>query len=123
MDKEREVREHVRALRSYYTNLVIYGGVSGACIIIWLLNGAGAFWPIWPIMGFVIAAVLQGIQLGTLKVLQSWLPFLSPEWEEEKIKAMLKGNVSSKATKERIAGKTVAKPLEKTIVLTPEIIE
>jgi hypothetical protein len=114
MDKEREVREYVRALRSYYTNLVIYGGVSGACIIIWLLNGAGAFWPIWPIMGFVIAAVLQGMRLGTLKALEGWFPFLSPEWEEEQIKTMLKGGGSPKVIKEKTAGKSAGKLTEKS---------
>lgn len=113
MDKEREAREHVRALRGYYTNLVIYGGVSSACVIIWLLNGAGPFWPIWPIMGFVIAAVLQGMRLGTLQVLEGWFPFLSPAWEEEQVSIMLKEGGASKATKEKVTSKIAGKPSEK----------
>lgn len=104
MDKETEVRERVRELRVYYTNLVVYSGVSIGCILIWLLNGAGAFWPIWPIMAFGIAAALQGARLGQLKALDDWFPFLSPEWEEAQVKNMLKSQ--DKKPKEKASGKT-----------------
>ncbi len=99
MDKEAQVRERVRELRVYYTNLVVYAGVSVGCILVWLLNGAGAFWPIWPIMAFGIAAALQGARLGQLKALEDWFPFLSPEWEESQVKVMLKGTKEDKKTK------------------------
>lgn len=99
MDKEAQVRERVRELRVYYTNLVVYAGVSVGCILVWLLNGAGAFWPIWPIMAFGIAAALQGARLGQLKSLEDWFPFLSPEWEESQVKAMLKDTKEDKKTK------------------------
>lgn len=99
MDKEAQVRERVRELRLYYTNLVVYAGVSVGCILVWLLNGAGAFWPIWPIMAFGIAAALQGVRLGQLKALEDWFPFLSPEWEDSQVKAMLKGTKDDKKTK------------------------
>ena len=99
MDKETQVRERVRELRVYYTNLVVYAGVTVGCVLIWLLNGAGAFWPIWPIMAFGIAAALQGARLGHLKSLEEWFPFLSPEWEEAQVKAMLKGPKAEKKSK------------------------
>lgn len=99
MDKEHQVRERVRELRVYYTNLVVYAGVSIACILIWLLNGAGAFWPIWPIMAFGIAAALQGARLGQLKSLEEWFPFLSQDWEDNQIKSMMKDDKKSKPSK------------------------
>jgi hypothetical protein len=99
MDKETQVRERVRELRVYYTNLVVYAGVAVGCILVWLLNGAGAFWPIWPIMAFGIAAALQGVRLGQLKALEEWFPFLSPEWEEHQVKTLLKGSKDVKKTK------------------------
>ena len=37
MDKETQVRERVRELRVYYTNLVVYGGVTVACVLFWFL--------------------------------------------------------------------------------------
>jgi len=102
MDKETQVREQVRELRVYYTNLVVYAAVSAGCILIWLLNGGGVFWPIWPMMAFGIAAALQGVRLGQLKALESWLPFLNPEWEESQVKSLLRGE---KNTKSKAAGK------------------
>ena len=30
------------------------------CIVIWLLGGAGYFWPVWVILGVGIAAISQG---------------------------------------------------------------
>lgn len=101
MDKEAQIRERVRELRVYYTNLVVYAGVSVCCILIWLLSGAGVFWPIWPMMAFGIAAVLQGVRLGQLKSLEEWFPFLSAEWEESQVKSMLKDTKESKKTKEK----------------------
>ena len=89
MEKETQIRERVRELRVYYTNLVVYAGVAGSCILVWLLNGAGAFWPIWPIMGFGIAAALQGVRLGQLKAVEDFLPFLTSEWEEKQVKSLL----------------------------------
>ncbi len=106
MDKETQVRERVRELRVYYTNLVVYAGVAMGCILVWLLNGAGAFWPIWPIMAFGIAAALQGARLGQLKALEEWFPFLSPEWEESQMKAMLKEMKEEKRSKEKTDGKS-----------------
>ncbi|MBX9804779.1 MAG: 2TM domain-containing protein [Alphaproteobacteria bacterium] len=106
MDKETQVRERVRELRLYYTNLVVYAGVSAGCILVWLLNGAGAFWPIWPIMAFGIAAGLQGARLGQLKALEEYFPFLSPEWEETQVKTMLKKS-SKDDKKTKSGGKSI----------------
>jgi hypothetical protein len=96
MDKETQIRERVRELRSYYTNLIVYGGVSVACIFIWAVTGFGYFWPIWPLMGFGMAAALQGIRLGQLRSLEEVFPFLSPEWEERQVKALLKEGKNEK---------------------------
>lgn len=101
MDKEAQVRERVRELRLYYTNLVLYAGISVGCIFVWLLNGAGVFWPLWPIMAFAITSGLQGARLGQLKALEDWFPFLSPEWEDSQIKAMLKETKEDKKIKGR----------------------
>lgn len=105
MDKETQIRERVRELRVYYTNLVVYAGMSVACILVWLFNGAGVFWPLWPLMAFGVAAALQGARLGQLRALEEWFPFLSPEWEESQIQAMLK--------REREGGQSGEKAVDK----------
>lgn len=35
-------------------------------VLIWLVTGAGYFWPIWPIMGWGIAVVIGGVLAHTL---------------------------------------------------------
>ncbi len=88
MSDEREIREKVRALRQFYTNLMIYGAVSVMCFLIWAMTG-GYFWPIWVILGFVGSSILQGIKLGMFPVLEDIFPFLKPDWEEEQVKTLL----------------------------------
>jgi hypothetical protein len=90
MDHENSIRKRVQALKSFYTNLVIYAVVCVACIIIWVSMGGGPFWPIWVIFGYGLSAVLQGVTLGQIPQLHEFLPFLNPEWEEEQIKKMSK---------------------------------
>jgi hypothetical protein len=89
VEQEVKVREQVKELKGYYTNLVIYAGISASSIIVWLLNGGGPFWPIWPIAGFVTAATIQGMRLGQLKILGDFFPFLHPDWEDKQIKSLL----------------------------------
>ena len=89
MDREKEVREKVRALRQFYTNLMIYGAITLLCLCIWVTTG-GSFWPLWVFLGFVISAFLQGIKVGMFPIVEDIFPFLKPEWEEEKIKDHLK---------------------------------
>ncbi len=46
--------EHVRA----------YVSVSVMLVAIWVLTGAGYFWPIWPILGWGIGVVADGGRVG-----------------------------------------------------------
>lgn len=96
---EQEIRQRVRDIRTFYTNLLIYGVVSAACIIVWLLSGKGAFWPIWVIIGCGFAAVIQAFHLGMTPFLPEWFPFLSPDWEDKKVEALLKEKTESKPKK------------------------
>lgn len=94
---EQDIRQRVRDIRTFYINLLIYGVVSVACIIVWLLSGKGAFWPIWVIIGCSFAAVLQAFHLGMTPILPEWFPFLNPEWEDQKVEALLKEQETSKS--------------------------
>lgn len=87
-EHEMQVRERVKALKEFYTNLVVYGIICLACIIIWMSTGGG-FWPIWVIFALGISAVIQGIRLGIFPMIADVLPFLKPEWEEEQVKSLL----------------------------------
>lgn len=49
-----------RAYRHQVTN---YVGVNAVLIGIWALTGFGYFWPIYPLLGWGIALVIQGWKL------------------------------------------------------------
>lgn len=88
MEQEEKIREKVRALRHFYTNIMIYGAITLGCFLIWLTTG-GSFWPIWVIVGFAISATLQGVKIGIFPFLEDVFPFLKPEWEESQVKKMM----------------------------------
>ena len=69
-------------------------------------------------MAFGIAAGLQGARLGQLKALEDWFPFLSPEWEDSQIKAMLKETKEDK----KIKGRKINRRLERLKVLFEKIL-
>lgn len=89
MKTEEEARQSVRRLRDFYTNLVIYAVVCLLAIFVWVSMGGGGFWPVWVILSCTIAAVLQGMEVGEIPQLKEIFPFLTPEWEEEKVAQML----------------------------------
>lgn len=99
-EKEHEIREHVKALKDFYTNLVLFGAIIVACVIIWLSSG-GPFWPIWVIIGLGISAILQGSRLGVIPMLPEVLPFLKKDWEEQQIKTLLNDDTVKEAPKKK----------------------
>jgi apolipoprotein N-acyltransferase len=87
-ESENNIRERIRELKEYYTNVVIYGVVIFACLIIWLTTG-GTFWPIWVMVALGAVALLKGIRLGLFPKLSEIFPFLRSDWEEEQIRRAL----------------------------------
>lgn len=90
-ESEHHIRERIRELKEYYTNLVIYGVVVLACLIIWMTTG-GPFWPIWVIVALGAVSLLKGIRLGLFPKLSEVFPFLKSDWEEEQIRVALEEN-------------------------------
>ena len=83
-----DLRQKIRELKLFYTNLSIYGFVGGACILLWLSMGCGPFWPAWVIFGLALTAGLEAIRIGQCAFLENVLSFLRPEWEEEQLKIL-----------------------------------
>ncbi len=101
---EKEVREHVRKLRRFYTDVVIYLGVNTFLILVWALSGVGYFWPIWVIIGWGIGLGLHALSLGLIPQMTSMLPFMTAEWEDEEVRRLMderesNGNETSQAPK------------------------
>ena len=101
MDTEEKIRERVREMKLYYTNLVVYGFVSALCLLIWIATGGGHFWPIWVFLGLGASAALQGARLGQMKVLEDYFPFLKSDWEEEQIRHLTKNSDERTSTKSK----------------------
>ncbi len=86
-DNEQKAREYFRQLKTYYTNLVIYGAVLFICLIVWASTG-GSFWPIWVLLALGASAFVQGLKLGIFPMLKDLFPFLRPDWEEKRLKEL-----------------------------------
>lgn len=87
IDNEQRAREYLKDLKTYYTNLVIYGGVFVVCLVVWLSTG-GSFWPIWVLLALGASAFVQGLKLGIFPMLKDVFPFLRPDWEEKRLKEL-----------------------------------
>ncbi|HLD95406.1 MAG TPA: 2TM domain-containing protein [Alphaproteobacteria bacterium] len=89
---ELKVRQHVSELKRFFTNLVIYCSIFVLCLIVWLVTGAGSFWPVWVLLSFGAASILQAAKLGQIPMIEEYLTFLKPEWEEDQVQDLLKKN-------------------------------
>lgn len=141
---EQEIKEHVRLLKNFYMGFYSYLVVVGGTFLIWMMSGAGYFWPIWIIVIwgtslFFKASKLEVIDNAYYRLLHSIrdrLPFLRPEWETQKFNELKKSSVTgsvdfgSKATssaqKKTPAKKSTAKkaspkkaPTKKTVAKKP----
>jgi hypothetical protein len=103
MELEKVARKYVQDLKHLYVNVSVYAVVLVVSILVWLSLGGAGFWPIWVLLAFVAAAVLQGWTIGSLKQLEELLPFLKPEWEEKQLKKLLKNPSPIKAHGEKAA--------------------
>jgi hypothetical protein len=103
-ENEMHIRERVKTLKEFYTNLVVYAVICIACIIIWMSTGGG-FWPIWVIFALGISAIIQGLRLGIFPMIADVLPFLKPEWEEEQVKSLLDDPMTTETSSHKKSSK------------------
>jgi Sec-independent protein translocase protein TatA len=129
---EQEIKEHVGLLKNFYMGFYSYLVVVGATFLIWMMSGAGYFWPIWIIVIWGAALlfkaskleVIDGAYYRLLHSVRDRLPFLRPEWENQKFaefkKSSLTGSVdfgskvtAAPSTKKKAAAVKKA-PVKKT---------
>ncbi len=56
-DDRQAAINRLKARRGFRVHLLVYVGVNAMLVAIWFANGAGPFWPIWPIAGWGIGIV------------------------------------------------------------------
>jgi hypothetical protein len=122
---EQEVKEHVRLLKNFYMGFYSYLAVVGGTFLIWMMSGAGYFWPIWIIVIWGTSLffraskleVIDGAYYRLLYSIRDRLPFLKPEWEGQKFnelkKSSMAGSGGTKSTPTP-AAKNKA-PIKKTV--------
>ncbi len=91
MTREEEVRKKVKALKMFYKDLINFAIVNSVLILIWLtFDRTGTFWPKYVMLVWAIALVLRASRSGVTPLMFHRSSFLSPEWEEKKVKEIMK---------------------------------
>lgn len=111
---EHQVREHVRKLRRFYSDALIYGVVNLGLILIWAISGGGYFWPIWVIIGWGIGLGIHAFSLGLIPQMNAMVPFMTAEWEDQEVKRLMQSGSKNKEEK-KADHKESEKPKESPI--------
>lgn len=100
---ENQVREHVRKLRRFYTDALIYAVVNIGLILIWAISGGGYFWPIWVIIGWGIGLGVHAFSLGLIPQMNAMVPFMTAEWEDQQVRRLIEAGYKGKEQAEKKA--------------------
>ncbi|MBY0500514.1 MAG: 2TM domain-containing protein [Alphaproteobacteria bacterium] len=122
---EHQVREHVRKLRRFYSDALIYGVVNLGLILIWAISGGGYFWPIWVIIGWGIGLGIHAFSLGLIPQMNAMVPFMTAEWEDQEVKRLMQSGSKNKDREEKkeashMSEKAKEAPAAKKKVPTPQ---
>jgi hypothetical protein len=129
---EHQVREHVRKLRRFYTDALIYLAVNIGLILIWAISGGGYFWPIWVIIGWGIGLGVHAFSLGLIPQMNAMVPFMTAEWEDKEIRRLMEAGYREEEKKEdkqkkmtprakSVKAKSTKKPRGKTAKKTSDV--
>jgi Sec-independent protein translocase protein TatA len=123
-----DLKNHVERLKAFYNEFYSFLIVSAFGMLIWLLAGAGYFWPIWVLVLwggplFFKASKLRIISEDYYKMICTFrdqLPFLKKSWEHDKMQELQKAMMGDqKETATPKVKKTVAST-KATKTLTPK---
>lgn len=100
---ESQVREHVRKLRRFYTDALIYSVVNLGLVLIWAISGGGYFWPIWVIIGWGIGLGIHAFSLGLIPQMNAMVPFMTAKWEDDEVRRLMEAGYKGKESAEKKA--------------------
>jgi hypothetical protein len=112
---ENQVREHVRKLRRFYTDALIYAVVNIGLILIWAISGGGYFWPIWVIIGWGIGLGVHAFSLGLIPQMNAMVPFMTAEWEDQQVRRLIEAGYKGKEQAEKKAHKQAVEKVAQDI--------
>lgn len=88
MSKNDSLKQQAVELRAYYISIFTSSLISILCILIWIFNGMGYFWPFWVILGLGSKIIIRALNLKKLPWLIDMFPFLSKDWEEQQYETL-----------------------------------
>ena len=51
----------LKARNDFKTLIIVWLAVSVLVTVLWMVNGGGDFWPVWPMLGIGIGVLVSGI--------------------------------------------------------------
>jgi len=88
-EHEREVLEHVRDIKGFYTHLVMYVIVMAILTVANLVMWPDHLWFFWPMLGWGIGVISHGVAVFELV---SLFGFFGPDWERRQVAKRLNRN-------------------------------
>lgn len=90
MTREEVIRKKVKLLRRFYMDSLTFAGVNILLVLVWLVFDRDvSFWPKYVILVSGIALILKAYRTGILSLFSHHISFLTPEWEEAKIRQLM----------------------------------
>jgi hypothetical protein len=90
MTREETIRKQVRKLQRFYLSLLNYAVVNGLFCLIWFVfDRHTSFWPKYVMLFWGIALVIRASRIGVGTFMYQYIPFLTSEWEQDKIETMM----------------------------------
>jgi hypothetical protein len=97
MTKEEDVRKQVKSLKRFYMDSFTFAIVNVALILIWVsVDRSATFWPKYVIVIWGIVLMFKAYRMGIIPLFFHYFSFLTPEWEEKKIKELTGGHQEQK---------------------------
>ena len=82
-DRYYQARKRVEEIKGFYGNLVSYIVVNLGLLVLNLVTSPNHLWFYWPLLGWGIGVLIHGM------IVFNCMPFLSEEWEEQKIREFM----------------------------------
>ena len=91
MQKEDEIRKKIKSLKRFYTDVINFAVVNTILIFIWLtFDKTGTFWPKYVLLIWGILLLFKAYRMGVIPLIFQRTSFLTHEWEEKKVRELLR---------------------------------
>lgn len=95
MLNEEEVRKRIKRLKQFYVDIINFLVVTVILTLIWFtFDKTGTFWPKYVILIWGILLVFKAYRMRLLYFVFPRSSFLTPDWEEKKVREILRKEAS-----------------------------